>query len=153
MPYNKRGYRYWLSLGEYRKLYPNDFIFYPIPDYRKDSSICKWCGRPLKNKRQSSLCSKDCRVSFKNLTVWHRGIAPLPYRILCRDNFTCQDCGRFLAYRNQYGMYIPVGVDLEVHHIIPVCEGGTDHQNNLKTLCRECHLKKHSINLVKGVLL
>lgn len=27
----------------------------------------------------------------------------------------------------------------EVHHIIPVCEGGSNEENNLKGLCVECH--------------
>jgi len=31
---------------------------------------------------------------------------------------------------------------LEIDHIIPVCLGGTNDENNLQTLCRECHIEK-----------
>lgn len=30
-------------------------------------------------------------------------------------------------------------VSSEVHHIIPVCDGGTNARKNLVTLCRTCH--------------
>ena len=45
--------------------------------------------------------------------------------ILRRDKYTCQDCGG--------------GSVLEVHHIVPVREGGSDHPDNLTTLCVDCH--------------
>jgi hypothetical protein len=48
--------------------------------------------------------------------------------ILCRDNYTCQSCGK---YKNQQ--------DLEVHHVIPRSEGGKDAPTNLVTLCKHCH--------------
>lgn len=31
----------------------------------------------------------------------------------------------------------------EVHHIIPVSRGGTSTEDNLMSLCRSCHNKKH----------
>lgn len=49
--------------------------------------------------------------------------------ILLRDHFRCQECG---YYKH-----------LEVHHIIPRSEGGSDDPANLTTLCRKCHGKKH----------
>jgi hypothetical protein len=143
MPYNRFGQRQWLSLWRYQELYPGENIFYPQPDYRISPDTCKWCGQPLKNKRQSSYCCEDCRQKFQNMTVWGRGTAPLPYRILCRDNFTCTKCGTFLAYQNPHGMYIPIGVGLEVHHRIPVSQGGSDHQSNLFTRCESCHKEDH----------
>jgi hypothetical protein len=33
--------------------------------------------------------------------------------------------------------------ELHVHHIVPLGKGGTNKQDNLKTLCRDCH---HSIH-------
>ena len=125
-------------------MYPDDDVLYPIPDYRKEPDTCKWCGKPLKNKRQQSFCSKDCSFKFNNMTVWDRGVTPLAYRILCRDNFTCQECGEFLAYKNEYGMFIPVAVGLDVHHKQMVSQGGSDHQSNLTTLCCSCHKEQHS---------
>lgn len=31
----------------------------------------------------------------------------------------------------------------EVHHIIPLSAGGTHDSNNLMSLCKSCHTKKH----------
>lgn len=128
-------------------MYPEDDIFYPIPDYRTQENTCKWCGQPLKNKRQRSYCSSECSRHFNNLVVWNRGTAPLPYRIMCRDNFTCMDCGEFKAYKNEHGMFIPIDTGLEVHHIIWVSNGGSDQQSNLITLCKECHRERHKVAL------
>jgi hypothetical protein len=33
--------------------------------------------------------------------------------------------------------------DLEVHHKIPLCFGGTSEPGNLVLLCRDCHDKEH----------
>lgn len=38
------------------------------------------------------------------------------------------------------GIAVPVD---EVHHIIPLAEGGTHERSNLKSLCKSCHLKAH----------
>ena len=143
MPYNKWGDRCWLSLYQYQEMYPEDNIFHQAPDYRQSPNTCKWCGQPLRNKRQWSYCCDDCKRNYTNMTVWGRGTAPLPYRILCRDNFTCRDCGQFLAYKNEHGMFIPSGTGLEIHHIALVSQGGSDHQSNLITLCISCHKDRH----------
>ncbi|MCE5295509.1 MAG: HNH endonuclease [Euryarchaeota archaeon] len=51
--------------------------------------------------------------------------------VIERDGRTCIDCGRSL--KEYPGWYT------EVHHIIPVIDGGSDHPSNLVTLCVECH--------------
>ena len=38
------------------------------------------------------------------------------------------------------GRYVAVE---EVHHIIPLAEGGTHDESNLMSLCRSCHEKIH----------
>lgn len=61
----------------------------------------------------------------------------LRFRILQRDNESCTECGKS-------------NLPLEVHHIIPVSEGGLDSLQNLRALCRSCHRKiepsRHSEN-------
>lgn len=47
-------------------------------------------------------------------------------QILKRDNYRCQNCGS----KN----------DLEVHHIIPISKGGDKSDENLCTLCFDCHM-------------
>jgi len=45
-------------------------------------------------------------------------------KIMERDRFRCVTCDTWL--------------DLCVAHIVPAREGGTDHMDNLHTLCRDC---------------
>ena len=52
-----------------------------------------------------------------------------------RDNYTCQCCGK-------------KNIRLEVHHIIYRSYGGTNDEDNLITLCEDCHDKLHNDELV-----
>ena len=54
------------------------------------------------------------------------------FRILQRDNFRCQYCGRTAQD----------DIKLEVDHITPLCQGGTDTDNNLITACLPCNRSK-----------
>jgi len=58
--------------------------------------------------------------NWKDLKSW----------ILRRDTYTCQNCGA-------------QGVELHIHHIIPLSKGGSNDPGNLITLCRECHEAVH----------
>lgn len=60
----------------------------------------------------------------------------LRFEIFKRDGFTCQYCGR----------QTPV-VTLEVDHIIPRAEQGTDDPNNLVTACFDCNRGKGAVPL------
>ena len=55
--------------------------------------------------------------------------------ILHRDNYTCQCCGK-------------KHTRLEVHHITFRSQGGTDDENNLITLCEDCHAAIHAGKLI-----
>ena len=55
--------------------------------------------------------------------------------ILHRDNYTCQCCGK-------------KNCRLEVHHIKFKSNGGTDDEENLITLCKECHKGVHAGTVV-----
>lgn len=50
--------------------------------------------------------------------------------VLHRDNYTCQCCGK-------------KNCQLQTHHIIFRSRGGTDDENNMITLCKECHKGIH----------
>ena len=147
-----RKRRKWLSITQYKNLYPYDFIDYPKPDYREDKNTCKWCGAPLPEGK-SSFCSKDCSLEFAKATYTNQGEL-LGYRILCRDTFKCTRCGKDLASINKFGIKIPTsklcdypdkdGIyrrEAEVHHKNRVADGGSDQKDNLVTLCCECHLE------------
>lgn len=55
----------------------------------------------------------------------------LRFEIFKRDGFTCQYCGR-----------TPPNVILEVDHITPVVNGGTNDEMNLITACFDCNRGK-----------
>lgn len=130
------------SLEKAVKAYGSQNVFFNKPQY-VENGICPWCGKVVTNKRRT-YCNDKCSRHFNNLTVWHRGRDAYSLRILYRDNFTCQDCGEFHAYKNEHGIYIPIDDgNLEVHHIIPVSMGGDDYQGNLITLCKTCHKIRH----------
>lgn len=65
---------------------------------------------------------------------WGHGRGGRPWRrkreqIFARDKYTCQVCGR-------------VGGELELDHILNVARGGTDDDDNLQTICTDCHRPK-----------
>jgi ferredoxin len=55
-----------------------------------------------------------------------------------RDNHECQYCG----------VGGPVA-SLEIHHILPVSEGGANNKDNLVTLCERCHKAVHRLSALK----
>jgi len=52
-----------------------------------------------------------------------------------RDQYRCRHCGLTEADVS--------GLDLQVHHILPISQGGTHSLDNLATLCNGCHQKIH----------
>jgi len=64
-----------------------------------------------------------------NQTDWHQ----LRESILERDNYRCTNCTR------------PEEIvqSLQVDHIVPRSQGGSDRFSNLHTLCNRCHESKH----------
>ena len=62
----------------------------------------------------------------------------LRFKVLKRDNFTCQYCGKNARE-----------VKLHIDHIIPVSKGGSTKLSNLITSCIECNLgKSNTIEVV-----
>ncbi len=55
----------------------------------------------------------------------------LRYEVLRRDNYTCRYCGASAPW-----------VLLEIDHVLPRSEGGTDAPGNLQVLCADCNAGK-----------
>ncbi|MBP3243359.1 MAG: HNH endonuclease [Ruminococcus sp.] len=53
-------------------------------------------------------------------------------KIMERDNYTCQKCGK----------YMPDEVGLQVDHIVAIKNGGKTVESNLQVLCDKCNLSK-----------
>ncbi len=67
------------------------------------------------------------KVKPRSARPWGR----LRKRILIRDRYTCQQCGK-------------IDVHLQVDHKKPRAQGGTDDEENLQSLCDMCHSIKTS---------
>jgi len=60
------------------------------------------------------------------------------FEVFKRDDFTCKYCGRKTPE-----------VVLEIDHVVPQCDGGTDDSINLVTSCWECNSGKSSVPLTQ----
>lgn len=58
------------------------------------------------------------------------------FEVFKRDGFMCQYCGDH-----------PPRVTLEVDHIQPICDGGSNSQDNLVTACFPCNRGKGGVSL------
>ena len=65
--------------------------------------------------------------------------------VLARDEYKCRICGKgSLSAVDSSSDYNRIHFGLEVHHIIPRKDGGSDCFRNLITLCEDCHHKTFS---------
>ena len=55
-------------------------------------------------------------------------------KIMKRDNYTCQLCGK----------YMPDEVGLQIDHIVPVSKGGKSVPSNMQVLCSKCNSAKRA---------
>lgn len=58
--------------------------------------------------------------------------------VLSRDNHKCVECGKTN--------------NLNVHHIVYRCNGGSNDSENLITLCNKCHAEKHKEENVYNIM-
>ena len=96
---------------------------------------CLYCGRPLPPQRRK-YCSDEHGYYYREDTnPWHY-IDWHDYRnaIIRRDDSKCTQCALPKTYLKP----------LEVHHIIPLHNGGQEFEpTNCTTLCKQCHNIKH----------
>ena len=62
----------------------------------------------------------------------------LRFKVMQRDNFTCQHCGASPAK--------DPSVELHLDHIVPWSKGGETTYENLQTLCSKCNLGKSNLH-------
>ena len=60
--------------------------------------------------------------------------------VLERDGFACHECGWKYSMRNPADRRTA----LELHHVNPHAQGGSNEVDNLVTLCNVCHDRKHA---------
>jgi hypothetical protein len=92
-----------------------------------DLSLCRDC----QSKSGGLLSAWDTDVGFRAKANIISNWESQRNAALFRDDYTCQDCGDDEPW-------------LHVHHKIPRSEGGTDHIDNLVSLCPDCHAERHN---------
>lgn len=117
-----------------------------------DGIHCIICEKSFeKPDKRKSYCSQAC------FSKWYYSLAvdsweQIKVIVLKRDG-KCLNCGVKIGTANpewQKSSSIIKRchreVVFEVHHIIPICEGGEEFDpDNCMTLCYDCHKEKHSI--------
>ena len=105
---------------------------------KKPKSPCRWRGCP--NLTEDRYCEEHKRLSDKQYNKYQRD--PQTYKrysnrwrrirqLYVKEHPICELC-------EKKGIIKPVE---EVHHIIPLSEGGSHKSNNLMSLCKSCHSK------------
>lgn len=105
----------------------------------------------VRHRYDVQVVDSEMALSFDQLLEWKDRLAPgtlemkdfvalqrklmteaVRERIMRRDNFTCQVCGR----------YMPDRVGIHIDHIVPVSKGGRTEDGNLRVTCSVCNLSK-----------
>ncbi len=106
--------------------------------YPKVHRSCPICSKGFSGPKNQTYCSPDCRREAYNIKKgWKTSRIEwnsLREFIFERDNYTCQDCGKFL-----------MDIGLAAHHIKPLYKGGINDERNLISLCHKCHKGRHSL--------
>ncbi len=105
---------------------------------KRPRSPCSWSGCPkLTNDRY---CKKHKKLADKQYNRWYRDKNTYKrygrvWRQIRKQHIDshplCEAC-------KQKGILTPAD---EVHHIIPLSEGGTNEAGNLMSLCKSCRSK------------
>lgn len=107
---------------------------------------CIICGKDfVTSNYKINTCSKYCKhikvkkqfEKYKLKNPHNNTWFKLRFKILLRDNFRCQYCGRTTQD----------GIRLEIDHIIPKSKGGNNNEDNLITSCEYCNLGKSDVLL------
>lgn len=102
----------------------------------EETGMTKGEKRKLKNEKiiQEYKNKKYYRNAYKyNKNIEREKMTrELRYKILKRDNFTCQACG----------ITAKDGAKLHIDHIIPISKGGKTIEDNLQVLCEDCNIGK-----------
>ena len=103
---------------------------------KRPRSPCRWNGCP--QLTEESYCKEHKKLVDKLYNLWKRdkntyksyGKTWRKIRLQhINEHPLCEVC-------KQKGMLTPAN---EVHHIIPLSEGGTNEPANLMSLCKSCH--------------
>ena len=113
----------------------NPFM-YDLEDLKENIRAFNKCsGYNIDFKEFMAYMEYNCRIKYNTAPKTRKPISGrVRQNVLMRDNYTCQICGAT----------VKDGAKLEIDHIVPFSKGGTNHENNLQVLCRQCNREKHN---------
>lgn len=122
-PSIKRRYQTHLTLiSKIKKLFPITKVVVEIANF----DIQKLVNPQIKGKEYQ----QGDMYGYRNVKSY----------VLARENYNCQMCGKSVKEKK-----------INLHHIVPKSQGGTDRSSNLALLHETCHNKLHRQNLsLKG---
>ena len=100
-------------------------------NYRKDvDKIIAFITKAAKGVLKTDKFGKDMKYLYHDIKPTKRKHNPKAVKnaVLKRDNYRCVKCG---STRN-----------LEIDHKVSLANGGTNHIDNLQTLCQDCNRRK-----------
>jgi 5-methylcytosine-specific restriction protein A len=107
---------------------------------RKPKRPCRYPGCP--NLTDGVYCEEHAKQMEQHYEKFQRGYSPGKRYgrawVRIRHRYATKHPLCEMCLKN--GRYVAVE---EVHHIIPLSEGGTHDESNLMSLCRSCHEKIH----------
>lgn len=118
-----------------------------------EKKLCKQCGKEIPETRRATakFCSLRCqRINSSIRRIGYiakrvHGIQKYKSDVLCAYDSKCAICGWRMSDKLvscKTGVQYSYGN--EIHHIVPVCEGGKDRFDNLILLCPNCHKMAHA---------
>lgn len=110
----------------------NQWNFSDNPTFCSLSCSRRYHGREWKHRRRSKQRAGDCNMSLRELDE--------------RDNHTCYLCGRLTDWDDfhvsGYGNFIAGDMYPSMDHVIPLADGGTHTEGNLRIAHRLCNAIK-----------
>ncbi len=108
-----------------------------VDDVNEDEEDGSWDSFIDQDGTETFILTQEDVANFKKKIIREYGSKKrypishsLRHKIFTRDDDRCKDCGS--------------GFDLVIDHIYPHSMGGTDLEDNLQTLCRNCNAEKGS---------
>lgn len=108
---------------------------------------CPHCGKTFEGRRCPCRPRPKRRPTPGDATrsqrePWRANYSDPEYRrnrqlAIARTNGRCTYCSRQCAVL--FREWVTKGMDGEVHHKIPLCDGGTNDASNLELVCTSCH--------------
>lgn len=97
-----------------------------------DHFFCSYTYLQTRNKQLKDI-NYECTLREWNSKNQRKLMTKaLREKIMIRDNYTCQNCGK----------YMPDQVGLHIDHIVPISKGGKTVPSNLQVLCSRCNGNK-----------